>query len=168
MEKIEIAKRWLEKSKKYNNTDVEEVMDKFFSLYVSYNAIYSKFSQGSANDDRSCATTKMAEYLKRENITILNDCESTVKKMIAPIKNGSFYIYGNHSGQDFKKDNVIIQKIEEDINNYASILNFIYGLRSNMFHGEKQIIGEQIQLLNPANIILEKLLDALIKKILTN
>jgi len=33
-----------------------------------------------------------------------------------------------------------------------------------MFHGTKQIIAEQVQLINPANIILEKLLDALIQK----
>ena len=165
MKKIEIAKRWLEKSKKYNNDNVEEVMNKFFSLYVSYNAMYSKFSQGNTNDDRSCATTKMASYLKSENITILNDYESTVKEMIKPIEDGRFYIYGNDSSQDFKKDSVIIQKIQEDINNYRAILNFIYGIRCNMFHGTKQIIGEQIQLLNPANIILEKLLDALIEKV---
>jgi len=43
--KTEISKRWLEKSKKYDRNNVEEVMDKFFSLYVAYNAMYSKFSQ---------------------------------------------------------------------------------------------------------------------------
>ncbi len=163
MEKTEIAKRWLEKSKKYDNNHVEEVMDKFFSLYVSYNAMYSRFSQKDS-DDRACATTRMSDYLKREKITILNDCESTIKEMIEPVKNDNFYIYGNDSNQDFKKDNIIIQRIEEDINNYAAILNFIYGIRCNMFHGNKQIIGEQTQLLNPANKILEKLLDTLIEK----
>jgi len=85
MERMEIAKRWLEKSKKYNSDNVEEVMDKFFSLYVAYNAMYSKFSQGDNNDDRACATTRMADYLKNENITILNDCESTIKKMLKPV-----------------------------------------------------------------------------------
>jgi len=163
MEKIEIAKRWLKKSKKYTSGNVEDVMDKFFSLYVAYNAMYSKFSQGN-NDDRACATTRMADYLKSENITILNDCESTIKEMIKPVEDGIFYIYGNHSSDDYKKDSVIIQKIKEDINNYRSILNFIYGIRNNMFHGDKQIIAEQVQLLNPANEVLEKLLDALIQK----
>ena len=164
MERMEIAKRQLEKSKKYNSDNVEEVMDKFFSLYVAYNAMYSKFSQGDNNDDRACATTRMADYLKNENITILNDCESTIKKMLKPVEDGIFYIYGNHSSLDYKKDSVIIQKIHEDINNYRAILNFIYGIRNNMFHGTKQIIAEQVQLINPANIILEKLLDALIQK----
>ena len=165
MEKIEIAKRWLEKSKKYDSNNVEEVMDKFFSLYVSYNAMYSRFSQGNGNDDRACATTRMADYLKSENITILNDCESIVKDMIKSVEDEIFYIYGNDSSQDFKKDDLIIQKIQEDINNYRAILNFIYGIRCNMFHGTKQITGEQTQLLNPANKILEKLLEALIEKI---
>ena len=106
----------------------------------------------------------VADYLKNENITILNDCESTIKKMLKPVEDGIFYIYGNHSSLDYKKDSVIIQKIHEDINNYRAILNFIYGIRNNMFHGTKQIIAEQVQLINPANIILEKLLDALIQK----
>ncbi len=165
MEKTEIAKRWLEKSKKYNSDNVEEVMDKFFSLYVAYNAMYSRFSQGGNNDDRACATTRMADYLKRENITILNDCESTIKEMLKPVEDGIFYIYGNDSSLDYKKDSIVIQKIQEDINNYRAILNFIYGIRNNMFHGTKQIIAEQVQLLNPANKILEKLLDALIQKV---
>ncbi len=165
MEKTEIAKRWLEKSKKYDSDNVEEVMDKFFSLYVAYNAMYSKFSEGDKHDDRACATTRMAKYLKSAKITILNDCESTIKEMIKPVEDGIFYIYGNHSDKDYKKDSAIIQKIQEDINNYRAILNFIYGIRNNMFHGTKKIIAEQVQLLNPANKVLEKLLEALIQKV---
>lgn len=164
MEKIEIAKRWFEKSKMYTDKEnVVDVMDKFFSLFVAYNAFYSQFSEKNKNDDRSCATTKMDEYLKKNNITVLNDFEDEIYKMIKPVEDGEFYIYGNDNKNDFKKDTVIIVKIKEDINNYGAILNFIYGIRCNMFHGEKQIIGEQIKLLDPANIIMEKLLDVLIK-----
>lgn len=164
MKKNEIAKRWFEKSKNYTDKEnIVNVMDKFFSLYVAYNAFYSQFSEKNKNDDRSCATTRMAEYLKRNRITVLNDFEAEIYRMIKPVEDDEFYIYGNDNKDDFKNDAVIILKIKEDINNYGAILNFIYGIRCNMFHGEKQIIGEQIKLLDPPNIIMEKLLDVLIK-----
>jgi len=160
MDNIAIAKRWLEKAIKNN---IDEVMDRFFSLYVAYNALYSRLSikQG---DDRRSATTRMAVYLKIEKISVLNNCESEIFEIIKLIEDDVFYIYGNESKQPHKQDSYIIAKIKEDINNYGAILNLIYGMRNNMFHGEKQIIAEQINLLNPANYILEKLVRELIKK----
>jgi len=163
MDKIDIAKRWFEKAQRNSNQDdIEEVMDKFFSLYVSYNAIYSQLGSG----DRNCATTKMGEYLEREDIRILDNCKNDIKELIKPIEEGSFYIYGNESTLDYKNDEQILEKINEfindDIRNYKSVLNFIYGLRCNMFHGSKDIIAEQKSLLNPANKVLEKLVERLI------
>lgn len=160
MEKIEIAKRWYEKSEHYANDEnnVIDVMDKFFSLFVAYNALYSKKGQG----DKKGAVDVMASYLKNNQIKILNDCEEEIYKMIRPVESGEFHIYGEKGGKNNDNDNDIISCIKEDINNYESILHFIYGIRCNMFHGEKQIICEQTKLLVPANIIMEKLLKALI------
>lgn len=165
MNKIDIANRWFEKAQRNSNQDdIEEVMDKFFSLYVSYNAIYSQLGSG----DRKCATTEMDEYLERKGIRVLDNCKHDIKELIKPVEEGSFHIYGNNSSLEYKNDEQIIRKINDfindDIRNYKSVLNFIYGLRCNMFHGSKDIIAEQKSLLNPANKVLEKLLVVLINR----
>jgi hypothetical protein len=36
----EFCNRWLEKAKEYDETELSQLFDKFFTLYVVYNALY--------------------------------------------------------------------------------------------------------------------------------
>ena len=157
MDKLIITERWLKKSKQYGS-ELDESMDKFFSLYVAYNAFFSMHTN--KKGDRAGATTGMAKYLEKHQITILNELKDEVHKMMKPVEDKRFKIYGEDKKDDNQKDSFIIGKIKEDINNYKAVLNFIYGIRCNMFHGDKLLIIEQVDLLTPANNILEKLLEA--------
>jgi len=156
--RIAIAKRWLGKAGKYTDeSNVEQMMDRFFSLYVAYNAIYEKDKK-----DRNRAVNFISKYLTDNKLTCIIDSSKEYQQIIEKIKDNTFHIYGEASSKNHEKDSVIISQIENGGNTNQSVLNLIYGIRCNMFHGEKQIIAEQLDLLIPANKILEKLVNELI------
>lgn len=159
---IESAKRWITKANQNSIETLNPQIDKFFSLYVSYNIIYSLISD-KKNGDKCSAVNVIALYMQKKNINFANS-KSDIIETIKPIQkddNGIsiFHIYSNSA------DNKLISNIVNNINIEESVLNLLYGIRCNMFHGKKELSNEQLSLLIPANKILENLVNSLIESL---
>lgn len=180
-ELINFCNRWLDKADTYTNNSTEEVFDKFFSLYVVYNAIYSeatlklkeKNSKISAGD-RISATENISKYIGHQILfEKLQNLSKEINKIIELIKNGTFYISTKRDNitPDTEQDNKYITDIEMNKTAIKSndkqefnkaILNLIYGVRCNMFHGKKGFNPIQRELLIPMNNILEMIIKDLL------
>jgi len=171
--------RWIEKADNYTNDSTEDVFDRFFSLYVAYNAIYfeatidlieNKQIGKKRTGDRVSAVRNIPVYIGQNILSKkLLDMSDDINKIINLIKNGTFYI-------STKKDNVtpdpdIDKNLIRDIEIFLSkskkrdqqkfneaVLTFMYDVRCNMFHGKKGFDSIQKQLLIPMNSILEMLI----------
>lgn len=181
---ITFCNRWLEKADKYTNDTTEDVFDKFFSLYVVYNAIYTeatiKLKENNpkiSNGDRISAVKNISTYIGHDILSkSLLDMSNDINKVIELIKKGTFYI----STKRDEKGNIVSSNDEDDkliniIETYIStqkrkdwkkfneaVLSLIYGVRCNMFHGDKSFDPIQKQLLIPVNKILEMIIKELL------
>jgi hypothetical protein len=156
---IDSAKRWISKANQNSDKTLNSEIDKFFSLFVSYNILYSLISDKN-NGDRCSAVTVISNYIKDNNIPSFTQHHIDILKMIQPIREHDiFHIY------NAKKDFKLIKNIDDKKDFEESVLDILYGIRCNMFHGEKELIEDQLLLLSPANKILNTLLSDLITSI---
>jgi len=179
------CERWIAKSNGYNEENTEEVFDKFFSLFVTYNAIYFNatlylIKHGrigkKRTGDKVSATNNMSDFIgTNELYAKLISLKSDVEAIIAEVEDNRFYI-------STEKDNITPNKAEdlrlgEKIKNKFNLTNakekrkfnialltLIYGVRCNMFHGKKGIDPLQKDILNPMNNILKTIIDDLIER----
>lgn len=174
--------RWLEKSDKYGES-TEDIFDKFFSLYVVYNAIYfeitielinSRSIGKNQNWDKVSAVENIPIYVGQKKLsdTLFNMIKD-INVMIGLIKDNTFYIStknDNHTA-NHERDQEMIDNIEtfcalQNKKNQKrfneAVLELIYGARCNMFHGKKEFKDQQIDLLIPMNNILEMIIKDLL------
>ena len=179
-----LCKRWLGKANKYGDA-TEDVFDKFFSLYVIYNAIYFEVTMELINSqkisnkrrgDRVSETKNIPEYIGQNNLSerLLSHTDD-IKKIIDLIKNETFYIStkNDNVAPDYEKDQEFIDDIETfyALKNRTNqkrfneaLLSLIYGARCNMFHGKKDLQSKQIDLLVSMNSILLVIITTLLEK----
>jgi len=163
---------WLKKASDYKTDILSDSFDKFFTVFVAYNALYNEaarrlVSSGRirANDDRDkkSATVhapahighgRMANVIKGDNIA-----PSKLKEITELIKNGTFCIHLNkQTGQpNHSEDMKHIKRIENgnDQEFCESLMILIYKTRCNMFHGGKEYNLIQLRILNPMTYVLE-------------
>jgi hypothetical protein len=172
---------WLTKADKIYLSSLETYFDKFFTLYVVYNRLYAEatFSLARmgrvdmANKDHfpdvEAATNYILQFLSARYFVsqIIEDKKSDIalKEIVQLIRDESFYIKldmvtGN------KQRNSDLELLEElESENKATkgkaILETIYSIRCNMFHGHKGFEPVQAQILSPVIVLLRKIIDLL-------
>ena len=174
-ELITFCNRWLEKADKYTNDTTEDVFDKFFSLFVVYNAIYTEVTcvlkeknpQISTTDNKS-ATENIPKYIEEDILynALKSSNETDINSIVELIENGTFHIStkidrDNKNLSAIRNYHSTTRKTEQKEYNKA-ILSMIYGARCNMFHGSKGFDTIQKQLLIPMNNILEMIIKELL------
>lgn len=164
---------WLNKAHGYSENSTAEIFDKFISLFIIYNFEYNQIArllrlQGehiyNRYDDRKAATDWVISFIGAQNIADLLDEQSLseeVGKIIEIIENERFYIKLNWGERQRNQDLKILNRLQSSNSNDKAkgILEVIYYVRCNLFHGHKEFIGEQRQLLIPLCRILEKLVE---------
>jgi hypothetical protein len=188
-----LCQRWREKANQYDVEDIDQLFDKFFSLYVAYNALYAeayaylrrkdikdgKEKSKRTSDrfpDESAATTRVLEFLKSrsliENLEQTNDTKQAIEKLktLTDKQNGNYFWICLHpvSGEPQKsKDKTLIKELNssETDKRARAILKLIYKVRCNMFHGRKSVEPIQKEILIPVIIILERIVDQLFTKL---
>ncbi len=175
--------RWLEKADKYSDDNTDHVFDKFFSLYVVYNALYvestlelKRMGKEKGTWDKVSATKNVPIYIGNEKLyQKLQKFMSEIETIVRLIEQGTFYISTKKDNitPDADKDKKYIEDIKFNkearkktlIENFnIGILSLIYGTRCNMFHGRKGFDPIQKQLLTPMNNILEMIIKELLLK----
>lgn len=178
-------REWLGKADSYQEETLSSSFNKAFSLFTLYNKLYAEATFTLARDgeirlderrgfpDRKGATEYAPQYLVHENLLDLltNDpvCEEAVSELIEHIENERFYIKLSmlHGERQPGLDRQLAQRMRstEVKEKIEAILDLIYSVRCNMFHGNKQFDQVQVDLLKPVTIILRKVVVGLYSKL---
>lgn len=190
----DLCERWREKAKMYNNeSNISEIFDKFFSLYVVYNALYAQAysylgekSRSRGEDgykkakgkfpDEEAATNSIIEIIGSSKfVDILENNETTrlaLNQLRTVMDSNNFSIcldpvsgYPRPESDKKLNDKKLLKSLNARGSNEKgnAILQVIYQIRCNMFHGRKGIDPIQKELLLPVITILEKVVDELYK-----
>jgi len=169
----QFCSRWIDKAQSYQSNELEDLFDRFFTLFVAYNRFYSAASElhRAAIDERQAkmlqgdrreATTVMARLIKQsrfsnaanENQEISTACHT----IAALLENRQFFLHSfrGTNEPDLAKD----AKLADGLHRQSLLadLECLYQIRCNIFHGEKEFAPRQAQLLIPAVILLEAIL----------
>ena len=167
---------WLKKSDNYNGEQLSDYFNKAFSLFTLYNKLYAEATFELARrgeielnnhfPDRRGATEYAPRFIGYERlfqvITTEADCNSNLQNLIGRIDNQEFHIklsmpYGL---PQVEEDNELVTKLNSDnvTVKVEAILDLIYSVRCNMFHGNKQFSQVQVDLLEPLTIILRRVI----------
>ncbi|MCJ7646057.1 hypothetical protein MUO65_04020 [bacterium] len=170
---------WLTKAAGYNNSVLSDSFDKFFTIFVAYNALYNQVTrwlrkagriQTRKDYDYTSATVNVPSYLGHERMANLiksnGECRTKVTAITKLIRDRTFYIHVvNGTGEpNYAEDRKHVNRIESgsDKEFCESLLTLIYKTRCNMFHGEKAYREEQLSILNPMTYVLEFIVRELI------
>ena len=181
----EFCERWIAKARNLKGDDIKDQFDQFFSLFVAYNRLYVEATlilnnRGDLNlndnnpfPDKNAATSYIVQYCGCRELKNQLESESSFTEQLESLKN----ILRNHSfniclnpvtgNSNIPKDNTLLSKLESNNCNekYTGILEFIYEVRCNMFHGRKSYEPIQELLLEPVIYFLYKIVDILFNKL---
>ncbi len=169
----EFCKHWLQKAKNYDshapNSELQDAFDKFFTLFVAFNRLYL-YTAVVAQQPKAREWRKVQrifpeivghDRLWRAVNRPQNGDVDTLRRLIGP--NGSFWLI---SGDDPNRpDQAANDDLHRRLGNQSScvaleaLLQYLYKVRCNMFHGTKGFHHEQLQILEPCNRCLERILS---------
>lgn len=180
----EFCSNWLEKANGLSDDTLSGVFDKFFTLYVVYNRLYVETTFRLANNgqinltnrrsfpDSKAAKKYVSQFLGSNKIHTEFEkeiFENAISSIINILENHLFYIklHQVNGIPQPDEDDKLLKKLKS--NNVGKridgILDYIYSVRCNVFHAQKGYQVGQLEVLNPANILLKRLIELLIKKL---
>jgi len=158
------CQRWVGKAPAYNDCSLDEAFDKFFSLFVAFNRLYSHMARSRGQPqapDRTAATELFALAIGHEALhNALLEADDDVKDLRNLIRpDGPFYLISDR-GQDepnVKQNRQLYEDLASANSAVAmkAVLTFLYQLRCNMFHGSKDFENQQLEIIRPANRVLD-------------
>ncbi len=175
--------KWLKKARAYSGKTLEEHFDKFFTLYVVYNRAYAEatfwlarngqidISKRTSFPDAQAAKDYVLQFVtaKRflELINSSEECRTAINEILDFIQAGRFSIklemvYGNPQRDKDLELALNLKSVAANTRAHA-ILDFIYAVRCNTFHGHKGFDPVQIDVLRPVNILLEKTIEIVLQ-----
>jgi hypothetical protein len=166
----------LEKALRYNDDNLKECFDKFFTLFVVYNRLYAETTfvlarKGAINlrnrtsfPDSQAAKHYVHQYLGTNRIwaALQDDISSrqAIDNIVNIIDNRVFAIKLDLISGESKReeDAKLLESLKSTSHDLKveAILDIIYSIRCNMFHGHKGFHQVQTQILFPVNRILER------------
>jgi len=180
----EFCERWLQKAREYHGRSVRECFDKFFTLFVAYNRLYAELTlslarkgtvrlRGNIIPDGRAAKQFVHQYLGTNHVWsgFQNDraCTEALKTIDALIERQVFAIKLDRlRGEPRRQEDLrLLDALRSDnqCRKVNAVLDIIYSIRCNMFHGHKGFNEVQIQILIPVNILLEKMTVLLYEKL---
>ncbi len=189
----DLCERWRDKARSHDTGQIEGLYDKFISLYIVYNALYVetavylcrkdreegkdgyKLENGSF-PDKAAATKYVLDLLKSGDLmkALKSDALTcnAIEQLIAILSGHGetrFWIfldpvYGEPRKEEDKKLLKGLRSSSADSCAQA-VLQCIYEVRCNMFHGRKGVDPVQMELLIPLTVLLEKIIDKLFSKL---
>ncbi len=171
-------KRWRRKAHAYRAGTLQGCFDRFFTLYVAYNRLYAEVSLSQARkhqhqlgrrdyyytSDSYGAKDAVREYLGTDFLwnSFQNDpqCRNAIDAISTLIADEVFAIKLNrlYGTPQREKDLQLVNHLRHGnrFQRVQAVLDVIYSIRCNMFHGHKGFNQVQIQMLEPVTVLLEK------------
>jgi hypothetical protein len=178
---------WQRKAKRYKVDNLRNCFDKFFTLYIVFNRIYAEATFSLARQfpcqfktikwtsfpDVDAATAHILQFMNARNyvsgIMADENSASALKEIIRLIRDERFYIKLDMITGNQQRDKDLKLLADLESSNQATkgkaILETIYCIRCNMFHGHKGFNKVQIEILQPIIIILEKTIKIAFEKL---
>ena len=182
---VDFYRDWLQKAESYSGSESRECFDKFFTLYVLFNRLYAEATFRLARrgeltlDDRGrfpdakAAQEYLLQYLGAGEVVRELTDDMTTKEALAEIqehlRSGRFAfkldMVTGRSQPDHDRE--LLRDLESTNRNTQgkAILEAVYAIRCNMFHGHKGYEPIQLTLLQPMIAILRKLIDVTYNKL---
>jgi len=182
--------RWQHKAKEYNINDVSSCFDKFFTLYVVFNRIYAEATFSLARrrqcqfktenwtlfPDVEAATAHILQFMNANDFVsgIMADDNSAaaLREIMKLIRDEHFFIKLDIVTGNRQRDRDLKLLADLESENLATkgraILETIYSIRCNMFHGHKEFDEVQIEILQPIIVLLEKTITIALDKLRRN
>jgi hypothetical protein len=188
-ELTEFYQRWRSKARDYKSDSLVDYFDKFFTLYVIFNRIYSvalavlhekgqlndlvelgkieKLKKNKLVDDNVAATICIAYFLREDLAEIVAENKSEIEEFDLLIDKHIFNIDLFYGKPQRDKDLELLKGLRSnnELEVVESLLKILYNIRCNVFHAEKGYNNEQKFVLGPCNNTLERLVDRLIVKL---
>ena len=165
-EKFDFLMRWKEKGESYNLDDLSDCFDAFFSAYVPFNFIYDFLAHNSPpiKDKKNIPVKVPRIFLGSKAIA----SDSEIKSNATIIQD--LGARGLLNLEHFRWDERQLNKLSSnDPEQYSSgVLEILYKVRCNMFHGEKPVKESQKQILIPCVKIMRRLNDLMTEKLQMN
>ncbi|SRR5260221_9946490 len=176
--------RWMKRANELleKRESLNDFFDEFFTLYVIYNRLYNivavhsisvglvkKKDQQSNHSilDGKAATIYIAKFLKEDQHKIITVLANEIKHLKLIISEERFHIALNNGMPDLKEDRVYKEKLSSNKPSvvFLSVLEVLYEIRCNVFHGEKSFEDRQTEILKTSNIILRTVIGYLVPRI---
>jgi len=165
------CRRWLEKASRCDDQTLDGAFDKFFSAFVAFNRLYSHVSVHSGRvikGDRKQATDGFANVVGSQRLlTALAENGgaadlATLRELIRP--DGPFYLIsdGTTDQPDATRNRALHERLNDPSasTKVKAILEYLYLVRCNMFHGSKDFDNSQLQIIQPATRCLIRIVEA--------
>lgn len=146
------VQRWKKKISHMRKGSDEKafVFDKFISEYVIFSALVNVIKPQEYKhkyDFRYC-TKVIAEYLSdRIDTHFISQLSNPVSKLIEVIDSKQFKVVSSYNKNPELKENWATNLPAVQL---VALLETLYYLRCNLFHGEKEYSDDQVRLLKPA------------------
>jgi hypothetical protein len=142
--------RWLSKAEHYNCNDLSQLFDKFFTLYVVYNALYDEAFDRLISAKRVKAIDRAEERRAIAHVATFLDSDQLAPQLrlhkkelsqVEKIVQGKIFYFSVTKPPrkpNFKRDQQLCSQLRsQDSTEFCeSVLTFIYRTRCNMFHGK--------------------------------
>ena len=177
---------WRAKADEYGGHDVRSAFDRFFTLFVIYNRLYAEATfelarqpgsrvvvpNGSFPDGKA-AREYVGQYLDPEYLidAVENDvsCVEAIRAIIAFLDEGRFFIklHRVKGTRQPDQDQELLRRLRSNSKKERAeaVLDFLYSVRCNLFHGHKSFEGVQIEVMRPANVLLLRVIEILFERL---
>lgn len=161
--------RWMQKADQCRTDELAGLFDRFYTLYVVFNRIYSTSAffyrnrGGEAwrmrfSGDRTEATEVMANAIGQKRFSSAlsdrNDARAACYSIHQLLLERRFFLHSkrNSPEPDYDRDLRLAQRLRKE--ELKAVLECLYQIRCNIFHGQKEFVERQADLLNPAIVLL--------------
>lgn len=175
--------RWRAKAVAYSTEEVTGAFDRFFTSYVAFNRLYAEATYRLARrgqiklrerfPDSYAAQDYVIQYCTADRLTRAwegaANTSAALREITDHLRARRFAlkldpIFGERMPE---KDLELLKELESRSRGRRAkaVLEALYSIRCNMFHGQKGFQPVQVQLLRPAILLLESTIDVLYQAI---
>jgi hypothetical protein len=159
---------WTKKANNIVGNNLENVYDKYITLFVIYNILYNHIpdklisngiSESRKIDDNKAATEEVVKYIGANALLdelTANNLGADIDTIKNIIEQEVFHIKINHGQYNRKEDLKILSDLHstDQQKKAVAILKVIYHVRCNIFHGNKDFQDYQRVIFEPLTRIL--------------
>lgn len=165
---VDFYNNWTAKQQAIVGLDLSHVYDKYMTSFVIYNNLYNQIpAKLIANGvvmpnrifDNKAATEYVVQFLGANDILseiTNNNLDNAITTVIDLIDNEVFYIKIGYNGRQRNEDLKILADLRSNnsTRKAVAVLQVVYYVRCNMFHGHKDFQEYQRTLIEPLTRIL--------------